>query len=138
MEVFLSELAESKLLELSDYLIENWNKKTRDKFIQKLTEKIDLIALHHESCPESSDFKGLFKCVVTKQTTFYYRVHFKVNEIEIITLFDSRQDPKKLKKTFDKYESPTPSIIAYASSLRSCQQVRLISLIIITTFKLIN
>jgi len=39
MKVFLSELAESKLVELSDYLIENWDLQTRDKFIAKLTKK---------------------------------------------------------------------------------------------------
>ena len=36
MKVFLSELAEFKLLRLSEYLIEKWNLKTRDRFIPKL------------------------------------------------------------------------------------------------------
>lgn len=75
MKVFLSELAESKLLELSEYLLENWNLKTRDKFISKLTEKIKQITLQPSSCPTSSEFDNLYKCVVTKQTTFYYRVN---------------------------------------------------------------
>tara|TARA_R110002051_G_C8483973_1_gene462105 strand:+ start:312 stop:617 length:306 start_codon:yes stop_codon:yes gene_type:complete len=98
MEVYLSELAESKLLKLSEYLLEEWNKKTRDKFIQKLTEKIDQISFQPDSCPQSSEFKGLFKCVVTKQTTFYYRINTELKEIEIITLFDTRQNPEKLSK----------------------------------------
>lgn len=41
MKIFLSELAELKLLKLSDYLLENWNLKTRNKFIEKLSEKIN-------------------------------------------------------------------------------------------------
>ena len=98
MKVFLSELAESKLLKLSDYLLENWNLKTRDKFIEKLSEKIKQISIQPQSCPESSEFKGLFKCVVTKQTTFYYRISIELKEIEIITVFDTRQSPTKLKK----------------------------------------
>ena len=98
MKVFLSELAENKLLKLSDYILENWNLKTRDKFIEKLTEKIKQISLQPESCPRSSEFKGLYKCVVTKQTTFYYRISTELNEIEIITIFDTRQNPNKLKK----------------------------------------
>ncbi len=98
MKVFLSELAESKLLKLSVYLLENWNLKSRDKFIEKLTEKIKQISLQPKSCPESSEFKGLYKCVVTKQTTFYYRISTELNEIEIITVFDTRQIPDKLKK----------------------------------------
>ena len=49
MKVFLSELAERKLLKLAEYLLENWNLKTRDKFIEKLTEKIKQISLQPES-----------------------------------------------------------------------------------------
>ena len=98
MKVFLSEVAESKLLKLSEYLLENWNLKTRDKFISKLTEKIKQISQQPTSCTTSSEFDNLYKCVVTKQTTFYYRVNLEKKEIEIITIFDARQHPDKLKK----------------------------------------
>lgn len=98
MKVFLSDLAASKLLKLSEYLLENWNLKTRDKFIDKLSEKIKQISTHPQSCPESSEIKGLYKCVVTKQTTFYDRISFELKEIEIITIFDTRQSPDQLKK----------------------------------------
>jgi plasmid stabilization system protein ParE len=46
MKVFLSELAASKLFKLSEYLLETWNLKTRDKFIDKLSEKIKQISTH--------------------------------------------------------------------------------------------
>ena len=72
MKVFLSEQAEIKLLQLNDYLIERWNIKVRDNFILILSEKINQIAIYPESCIESKEFSGIFKCVVTKQTTFYY------------------------------------------------------------------
>ncbi|BAO76364.1 type II toxin-antitoxin system RelE/ParE family toxin [Winogradskyella sp. PG-2] len=98
MKVFLSELAESKLLKLNDYLLENWNLKTRDRFIEKLSEKMRQISIQPQSCPESLEFKGLYKCVVTKQTTFYYRVSTELREVEVITLFDTRQKPDKLKE----------------------------------------
>ena len=49
MEVFLSELAERKLLKLSEYLLETWNLKTRDKFIEKLTEKIKQIFFNQKA-----------------------------------------------------------------------------------------
>lgn len=98
MKVFLSELAESKLLKLGDFLLENWNLKVRNDFIKKLTSKIDQISEQPESCPQSTEFKDLFKCVVTKQTTFYYRINFDRKEVEIITVFDTRQNPDKLEK----------------------------------------
>lgn len=102
MNVFLSELAELKLLKLSEYLLENWDSITRDKFIKKLTDKVKQISNQPNSCPESIECKGLFKCVVSKQTTFYYRVLSHKNEIEIVTIFDTRQDPTKLGKDIYK------------------------------------
>ena len=100
MKVFLLEQAEIKLLQLNDYLIERWIIKVRDNFILILSEKINQIAIYPESSIESKEFSGIFKCVVTKQTTFYY--WFDTDEIEIITLFDSRQNPKKLNKQLKK------------------------------------
>ncbi len=47
------------------------------------------------------EFGGIYKCVVTKQTTFFYRINFIKEEIEIITLFDTRQDPDSLKQQFE-------------------------------------
>jgi plasmid stabilization system protein ParE len=98
MKVFLSELAENKLLKLTEFLLENWSLKVRNDFVKKLTSKIGQISDQPESCPQSSEFKGLYKCVLTKQTTFYYRIDFDKKEIEIITIFDSRQNPDKLEK----------------------------------------
>ena len=63
MRVFLSELAESKLLKLSEYLLENWDLKTRDLFIAKLTEKIEQISIQPQSCPKSSEFHNLYKAL---------------------------------------------------------------------------
>lgn len=59
--------------------------------------KIEQISSQPESCQKSIEFGGIYKCVVTKQTTFFYQVNFKNKEIEIITLFDTRQDPEKLR-----------------------------------------
>jgi plasmid stabilization system protein ParE len=67
----------------------------KNEFIERLDVKINQVANYPESCPESKDFSGLHKCVVTKQTAFYYRINGE--EIEIVALFDNRQDPEKLK-----------------------------------------
>ena len=101
MHVFLSELAESKLLKLNQYLLDNWNEKVRNNFFQKFKSKVDQISKLPESCPQSKEFSGLFMCVVTKQTIFYYRIHHERDEIEIITVFDSRQNPKKLERDLE-------------------------------------
>ena len=98
MNVFLSESAEKKLLNLNNFLLENWDLKVRNDFTKRLTDKIIQISSQPESCPQSTKFKGIYKCVVTKQTTFYYRSY--MDEIEIITVFDTRQNPNKLDKDF--------------------------------------
>lgn len=98
MEVFLSELAEYKLKKLTEYLLEEWSYKIKKEFLVKLTNKIDQISAQPESCPKSMEFGGIYKCVVTKQTTFFYRINHALEEIEIITLFDTRQDPNHLNK----------------------------------------
>lgn len=66
MEVFLSIQAEIKLLQLNNYLLHKWNVKVRDEFIEKLTQKINQISAQPESCPQSKNFDGLYKCVVYK------------------------------------------------------------------------
>ncbi len=48
-----------------------------------------------ESFPSSDKIKGLRKCVITKQTTLFYK--FDKKQIKIVTIFDTRQNPKKLK-----------------------------------------
>ena len=97
MKVYLSELAESKLLTLNEYLLSHWNMKVKNDFFQKFRNKVKLISNQPKSCPESSEFKGLYKCVVSKHNTFYYRINQNQNEIEIITIFDTRQSPDKLQ-----------------------------------------
>ena len=101
MEVFISELAEYKLEKLTEYLLEQWSFKVKKDFLAKLTKKIQQIQSQPESFPKSNEFGGIYKCIVTKQTTFYYRVNFELEEIEIITLFDTRQDPERLKQQLD-------------------------------------
>ncbi len=91
-KVVLSSTAKLKLEELLVYLKQERSEKVKQVFIENWILK--LISSHPKSCPESRAFKGLYKCVVTKQTTFYYRI--KEEEIEVATLFDTRQDPQKL------------------------------------------
>jgi plasmid stabilization system protein ParE len=98
MKVYLSQNAESKLLLLIDYLKVKWNDKTKYDFLEKMNKKIEMISKFPQSCPESKDFSEVYKCVVSKQTTFYYRILSDKEEIEIITLFDTRQNPELLFK----------------------------------------
>ena len=94
-KVVFSKRARRKLEKLLVYLESEWSLKVKNEFIEKLDRCVLQISQHPESCPVSGEFPGLYKCVVTKQTTLYYRIEEK--EIQVITFFDNRQDPKKLK-----------------------------------------
>lgn len=93
-KVVLSSSAKQKLEGLLGYLQQEWSENVKQEFIEKLDAKINQVSHYPKSCPESSVIKGLYKCVVTKRTTFYYRI--KENEIEVAAFFDTRQDPEKL------------------------------------------
>ncbi len=94
--VIISKTAEKKLEKLFEYLITKWSITVKNEFIIKLDENIELIKEQPKSFPESEKKKGLRKCVITKQTTLYYR--FDSKRIKVVTLFDTRQHPNKLKK----------------------------------------
>ena len=94
-KVVLSPTAKAKLSILLEYLENKWSEKVKKEFIEKLDKSISRISDYPKSCSESIEIKGLFKCVVTKQTTLFYRI--KPKRIEIVTLFDTRQNPEKLK-----------------------------------------
>jgi hypothetical protein len=58
-------------------------------------------SINPEMFSESQIKGGIRKCVVTAQTSLYYRI---CNEsIEVITMIDSRQDPKKTIKEIEEY-----------------------------------
>ena len=101
MKVFLSPLAEKKTQLLLNYLEQEWSIKVRDEFLSKLKKKINQISRQPRSCIKSKDFHNLYKCIVSKQTSFFYRI--KSNEIEIITLIDNRQEPDKIKNEIKKH-----------------------------------
>lgn len=94
MKVFLSPLAEHKIALLLDYLESNWSAKSRTDFLTKLSKSFNQISNQPRSYPESTEFPNLYKCVVTKQTSYFYRI--TAEEIEVITLIDNRQDPDEI------------------------------------------
>lgn len=93
--VIISKLAERKLITLFEYLVEKWSVKVKNDLIVKIDKTIDIIRSQPECFPASEKEKGLRKCVLTKQTTMFYR--FDEKQIKVVTIFDTRQSPDKLK-----------------------------------------
>ena len=94
-KVVISKTAEKKLVKLFDYLSEKWSEKIKNDFVKKLDHNIEIIRVQPEIFPESKKGKKLRPCVITKQTTLYYR--FNSKRVDVVTIFDTRQNPNKLE-----------------------------------------
>lgn len=88
--------AEKSFENILSYIETKWSTKRKIDFLKKFDKSILAILLHPESFPCSEKNKMIRKCVLTRQTTFYYV--FSSEKITIINVFDTRQDPNKLKK----------------------------------------
>jgi plasmid stabilization system protein ParE len=95
----LSKRTTQKLNELLEYLENEWSEKAKIDFIDKLDRVLSLIKSNPESFQKSDLVKGLHQCVITSQTTIYYR--YDSDFVYIVTLFDIRQNPKKLKRELE-------------------------------------
>jgi plasmid stabilization system protein ParE len=95
-EIRLSKRAMKKLESLLVYLEKEWSTKVKNDFIQKLDESLKQIQKLPDSYPESEKIRGLRKCVVTKQTTIFYK--YSNTTIDVVIIFDNRQNPESLLK----------------------------------------
>jgi len=95
-KIVLSKRASGKLDKLLEYLETEWSIRIKNNFIKKLDRSLQILKEKPESSPKSDRVNGLYKCVVTKQTTVYYK--FDSKKLYVVTIFDTRQDPKRLNK----------------------------------------
>ena len=93
--VIWSPAAEEDLSIILDYLKHKWSPNVIKKFIDKVDEHLRLISDDPGIFPIINKELRIRKSVITKHNTLYYREANR--NIEVIRLFDSRQDPKKLK-----------------------------------------
>ena len=94
-KIIWSPTAETDLISVLNYLNEKWSVLVVNQFINKVDSFVNLIAEEPKLFPIINKKHNIRKCVLTKQNTLYYRED--KDSIDIIRLFDSRQNPKKLK-----------------------------------------
>ena len=94
-EIIWSRMAEIDLTNVTEYLIHKWSPKIANNFLDLVEEYSTQISYDPQSYPMINKKLKVRKCVVTKHNSLYYQE--LDNRIEIIRLFDNRQDPKKLK-----------------------------------------
>lgn len=94
--IILSKRASNQLERLFEFLELEWSLKVKQEFIKKLDKSLKQIQQYPDGFSETKIVKGLHMFVVTKQTSLFYRYDTKT--ITIISVFDNRSNPKKLKK----------------------------------------
>ena len=92
--IIWSPLAESDLSNILDYLDQNWEKKVTTNFIDLTDNFIYQISINPKQFPYINKSKGIRKCVLTKHNTLFYRD--KRSTVEILRIYDTRQDPNTL------------------------------------------
>ena len=85
----------SNYFQLLEYLDDTWGPMSVKKFNTRFNKVLDQIATHPDLYPATMKKSNTRCCVLSKQTTLYYRV--KKKEIELVTLFDNRKHPSKKK-----------------------------------------
>lgn len=93
-QIVWSPLAENDLLQILDYLQENWNEEVTITFLEIIENLISQIGKNPKQFPLINKGKQIRKCVLTKHNTLFYR--YSKNTIAILRIFDSRQNPDKL------------------------------------------
>ena len=95
-DIVLSKLAAIKLDKLLNYLESEWSERVKNNYVEKFDQIANQLRTFSEIGQETELVKGLRRLVITKQTTIYYRYDNK--HVKIATIFDTRMDPKKIKK----------------------------------------
>ncbi|MFC0878787.1 type II toxin-antitoxin system RelE/ParE family toxin [Saccharicrinis sp. FJH2] len=94
-EIIWSPAAENDFEKILKYLEFKWSNRIARRFINKVDDSIDLIVEDPKIFPLINEELQIRKSVITKQNTLFYRV--TNSSIEIVRLFDTRQDPNKLE-----------------------------------------
>ena len=88
--------AERNLNAIFDYLESMWSEREISAFAQKLESDLQVISKCPTAFPHYDKEKNVRRCVLSPQTTIYYREIPLENRVVIITLFDNRRNPDDL------------------------------------------
>lgn len=81
---------------LQQYLYEEWGEIITERVIADIAQIIKRIQKSPEHFPLFYKKKNIRRCVASPQTSIFFR--FSNSTIEIASIFDNRQNPKKLRK----------------------------------------
>ena len=97
-EIILTPLAKSNIDSIVNYLISDWSVKVANHFLFRLEKVFALLSESPEIYGIVNKNKGIRRSIVTKHNTLYF-IETSEN-IKVLSVFDSRQNPDKLNKIF--------------------------------------
>ena len=77
-----------------DYLLKNWSEKEAQNFIYKIYEIETILAFGNVEF-QNTDRVGVYRCVINKQITLFYRVIDKWN-VEFLRFWNNNQNLRNL------------------------------------------
>ena len=93
--IIWSPQADRDLGKILDYLAQEWENSVSIKFLDLVDAILNQVAINPMQFPLIHKSLNIRKCVLTKHNTLYYRN--KRTSIEIVRIYDTRQDPEKLE-----------------------------------------
>ncbi|MBK8356645.1 MAG: type II toxin-antitoxin system RelE/ParE family toxin [Saprospiraceae bacterium] len=76
------------------YLKENFSDKELRKLAFKIESTIQLISINPNVFPKS-EIKDIYRVVIFKYNTMYYRNFFRIDKTQLVRKFDERYSPDK-------------------------------------------
>ena len=95
-KIVISSQAKEDIENNISYLSENWDHKVVKQFLQKLDTFYFIVSVNPKLFSLHNKSKNIRKYLVSRHNIIYYRV--SKQEVQILTFFDTRQNPSKLRK----------------------------------------
>lgn len=95
-KIVLSERAIKDLNITIAFLLKKWTEKEASSFLDKLDEIKNAISKNPLIFPYYDTVNQIHKAVLTKHNIIFYKIDHTNKIIQIITVFNVYQDPKKL------------------------------------------
>ena len=87
--------AEKDLGLILEYLSNEWAPSVSAKFLDLMQVVVEQVSINPRQFPLIHVKLNIRKCVLTKHNALYYRN--KRSHVELLRIYDNRQDPDKLK-----------------------------------------
>lgn len=94
-KVVWTDHALDELRQTISYIEQNFSEREIQRLANKIESTLALIATNPTIFPESQHRKGVRRVIILRLNSLYYRVENR--NIEILSFFSNRQDPKTLE-----------------------------------------